>query len=178
MADTEPGSKRPEPSVQREEPGEHRAVFDRFRKVFGNTASTSRDARKRAHREPGSSVPFGGGRDPRGIAEVMGALTSGLGWDSTLARSDLLSSWLEIVGAETAEHSTPVGIEGGALTIRCDSTAWATQLRIMRADIITRISQKYPDAGVLSVRFDGPGVPSWKKGRRTIPGRGPRDTYG
>lgn len=178
MADTDPPSQLPDSAAPLPEQGEHRAVFDRFRRVFGNSATTSRDARKRAHREPGSSVPFGGGRDPRGIAEVMGALTSGLGWDSTLARSDLLSSWQEIVGAETAEHSTPVSIEEGTLTIQCDSTAWATQLRIMRADIITRISQKYPDAGVLSVRFDGPGVPSWKKGRRTIPGRGPRDTYG
>ncbi|MEO7147618.1 MAG: DciA family protein [Terrimesophilobacter sp.] len=158
--------------------GEHRAVFERFRRVFGDASATSRDARKRSHREPGSSTPFGRGRDPHGIAQVMDALTAGLGWDSSLARADLLASWQEIVGVETAEHSSPVGIEEGALTVRCDSTAWATQLRMMRADIITRIGERYPDAGILSIRFDGPGVPSWKKGRRTIPGRGPRDTYG
>jgi len=108
----------------------------------------------------------------------MDALTSDLGWDSTLARTELLESWADIVGAETALHSNPVSIEDGVLTITCDSTAWATQLRIMRADIVTRISERFTEAGVVSVRFDGPGVPSWKKGRRTIPGRGPRDTYG
>ncbi|MGB4918016.1 MAG: DUF721 domain-containing protein, partial [Propionicimonas sp.] len=24
----------------------------------------------------------------------------------------------------------------------------------------------------------GPSAPSWKKGKRSVPGRGPRDTYG
>lgn len=160
------------------ESAEHRAVFARFRRVFGDLSATSRDARRRTRREPGSTVPFGRGRDPHGIADVMDALTAGLGWDSTLARSDLLASWPDIVGEETANHSRPVGIDDGVLTVACDSTAWATQLRIMRADIVTRIGEKFQDAGVISVRFDGPGVPSWKKGRRTIPGRGPRDTYG
>lgn len=158
--------------------GEHVAVFERFRRVFGDRAATSKDARTRAKREPGSSVPFGAGREPKGIAEVVDDLTSKLGWNSPLARSELLASWQEIVGEETAAHSTPVGIEDGLLTVACDSTAWATQLRIMRAQVVTHITERHPDAGVESVRFDGPGVPSWKRGPRSIPGRGPRDTYG
>lgn len=159
-------------------PEEHVAVFQRFRRVFGDGSSRSRDARKRAKREPGSSAPFGNGRDPQGIAEVMDALTARLGWNSSLARSELLASWHEVAGVETAEHSRPVGIDDGVLTVACDSTAWATQLRLMRVQITTQIAQRYPDAGIQSVRFDGPGVPSWKRGPRSIPGRGPRDTYG
>lgn len=157
---------------------EHVAVFQRFRRIFGNASATTRDARTRAKREPGSSTPFGSGRDPKGIAEVVDALTSRLGWNSPLARSELLSSWQDIVGTETADHSTPVGTEDGVLTVSCDSTAWATQLRLMRAQILTHVTERYPDAGIRTLRFDGPGVPSWKRGPRSIPGRGPRDTYG
>ena len=157
---------------------EHIAVFERFRRIFGNRAATSLDARKRSTREPGATTPFGVGRDPRGIAEVMDALTTRLGWNSPLARSEMLASWGELVGEETAAHSSPVGIEEGVLTVSVDSTAWATQLRLMRSQIITHIVQRFPDAGIESIRFDGPGVPSWKKGPRSIPGRGPRDTYG
>lgn len=157
---------------------ESRSVYLRFRKVFGNGASRSSDARKRAKREPGSSAPFGSGRDPEGLGSVMDALTSRLGWNSPLAQSELLASWNEVAGAETAEHSTPVGIEEGVLTVRCDSTAWATQLRLMRVQIATRIADRYPDAGIVQVRFEGPNAPSWKRGPRSIPGRGPRDTYG
>ncbi|HEU4848894.1 MAG TPA: DciA family protein [Terrimesophilobacter sp.] len=166
------------PAVRGEATPEHVAVFQRFRRVFGDASSTSRDARRRAKREPGSSAPFGEGRDPKGIAEVVDALTARLGWNSPLARSELLSSWQDIVGAETAVHSAPVGIEDGVLTVSCDSTAWATQLRLMRSQILTQVSRRYPDAGIRTLRFDGPGVPSWKRGRRSIPGRGPRDTYG
>lgn len=108
----------------------------------------------------------------------MDALTTKLGWSSPLAKSELLASWSAIVGDETAEHSSPVGIEEGVLTVRCDSTAWATQLRLMRVQIMTHIATTFPDAGIASVRFNGPDTPSWKRGPRSIPGRGPRDTYG
>ncbi|MEO7122382.1 MAG: DciA family protein [Lacisediminihabitans sp.] len=161
-----------------EEDSESRAVYQRFRRVFGDGSSRSADARKRAKREPGSSIPFGGGRDPEGLGSVMDALTARLGWNSPLAQSELLASWPQLVGTETAEHSTPVGIDEGLLTVRCDSTAWATQLRLMRVQIATEIAARYPDAGIERVRFEGPGVPSWKRGPRSIPGRGPRDTYG
>lgn len=160
------------------EDSEPRSVYLRFQRVFGNGQSRSRDARKRSQREPGSSVPFGKGRDPHGIGDVMDALTTKLGWKSPLAKSELLASWQDIVGAETAEHSSPAGIEEGVLTVRCDSTAWATQLRLMRVQIMNHIVGQYPDAGILSLRFEGPGAPSWKRGPRSVPGRGPRDTYG
>jgi predicted nucleic acid-binding Zn ribbon protein len=159
---------------------EHVAVYLRFRQVFGEAGSRSNDARKRlkSKKEGGKSVPFGDGRDPFGIDSVLDSLTNRLGWNSSLARADLLASWSEVAGDETAEHSTPVGIEDGVLTVSCDSTAWATQLRLMRGHITTQIALRYPDAGIQSVKFDGPNAPSWKRGLRSIPGRGPRDTYG
>lgn len=158
---------------------EHVAVYLRFRQVFGDASTRSATARKRKkNRKEGASVPFADGRDPQGLADVIDGLTSKMGWTSPLARSGLLISWPAIVGVETAEHSSPQGIEDGVLTISCDSTAWATQLRLMRSQITTTIAQRFPDAGIESVRFEGPNAPSWKRGPRSIPGRGPRDTYG
>ena len=158
---------------------EHVAVYLRFRQVFGDASTRSAAARKRKkNKKEGTSVPFAEGRDPHGLGDVLDGLTSKMGWTSPLARSDLLASWPEIVGTDTAEHSTPDGIAEGVLTVKCDSTAWATQLRLMRSQITTTIAQRFPDAGVESVRFEGPNAPSWKRGPRSIPGRGPRDTYG
>jgi len=158
---------------------EHIAVYLRMRQVFGDPGKRSPDARKRAKKsEPGVTAPFGVGRDPRRIEDILDGLTSRLGWNSSLARAELLASWPDLVGAETAEHSVPLGIEDGALTVQCDSTAWATQLRLMRGQITTSIAARFPDAGIQSVAFQGPDVPSWKRGPRSIPGRGPRDTYG
>lgn len=154
---------------------EHLAVYLRFRRVFGGVRGVA--PRKREKRE-GTSVPFAPGRDPQEIADVIEALTATMGWTSPLARSDLIASWSEIVGQETAAHSDPVGVDEGVLTVRCDSTAWATQLRLMRGQITTTIALRFPDAGIQSVRFEGPNAPSWKRGPRSVPGRGPRDTYG
>ncbi|WP_237280184.1 DUF721 domain-containing protein [Subtercola vilae] len=126
----------------------------------------------------GESVPYGLGRDPRGISSVLDALTGDLGWNGALAKSDLMLAWKEIAGVDTAEHSHPTGITDSVLTVQCDSTAWATQLRHMRTMIMTRIVQEFPEAGIESVRFLAPDAPSWKRGSRSIPGRGPRDTYG
>jgi len=157
---------------------EAQSVYLRFREVFGEPGLRSTTARKRAAKVSGATLPFGEGRDPRGLSSVIDGLTTTLGWTSPLARSELLASWADIVGAETAEHSTPIAIDDGILVAQCDSTAWATQLRLMRTTITTHIVNKYPDAGITSIRFEGPNAPSWKKGPRSIPGRGPRDTYG
>ncbi len=158
---------------------EHIEVYLRMRALFGDPANRTTDARKRAKKKKeGGSKPFGAGRDPRGIDDILDGLTARLGWTSPLARAQLLDSWPELAGVETAQHSEPVSIEDGVLVVRCDSTAWATQLRLMREQITTSIAQRFPDAGIRSVKFDGPNAPSWKSGPRSIPGRGPRDTYG
>lgn len=157
---------------------EHVAVWLRFRRIFGDGRARSAVARQAKTTKEPKSVPFGGGRDPLGIADVMDALTVQLGWSSSLARSELLLSWASIVGDETAAHAEPIGIEDGKLTVRCDSTAWAQQLRLMRAQVTTAIAKRFPEAGIDAIEFLGPDAPSWKRGPRSIPGRGPRDTYG
>jgi predicted nucleic acid-binding Zn ribbon protein len=158
---------------------EHVAVYLRMRAIFGDPGKRSPDARKRAKKsKEATSAPFGAGRDPKGIDDILAGLTARLGWTSSLAKAELLASWSELAGEETAQHSEPISIEDGVLVVRCDSTAWATQLRLMRREITTNIATRFPDAGIESVKFEGPNAPSWKRGPRSIPGRGPRDTYG
>lgn len=136
--------------------------------------------RKRRRRviDDDEHAPFSPGRDPKGIGDVLINWVKQAGWEPELAREDLVRQWDEVAGAETAAHTRPVALERGILTVQCDSTAWAKQLRMMRAQIVTRIEERYPQAGVEDVRFVGPDVPSWKWGPRAVPGRGPRDTYG
>lgn len=170
-------SERPEGADARM--SEPASVYLRFKALFGGTGATGGTyKRRRRAADDAESVPFGVGRDPRGLGSVMDSLTAELGWNSPLARSEILASWPQLVGDETARHSDPVGIEDGVLTVRCESTAWATQLRLMRSELLKHIATRYPDAGIETIRFQGPDAPSWKRGPRSIPGRGPRDTYG
>jgi predicted nucleic acid-binding Zn ribbon protein len=150
-------------------------TYQHFRELFGGDRPRPR-ANRRAPRA--GSEPFTPGRDPKPIADTIDVLSGELGWSAPLSQSDLLSSWAEVAGEETAKHSEPIAIEKGMLQVRCESTAWATQLRMMRTQLIARIAEQYPDAGVETIRFQGPDAPTWKYGPRSVPGRGPRDTYG
>ena len=137
-----------------------------------------RGRRKKRRTDDEDKLPFAPGRDPKGLGDVMADLTKQAGWDASLAREDLVLQWEQVTGAETARHASPVSLSGGILTVQCDSTAWAKNLQLMRAQIVTQLQRSFPDAGVENVRFVGPDVPSWKWGPRAVPGRGPRDTYG
>lgn len=137
-----------------------------------------RTRRRRRRRDDDENLPFTPGRDPKGIGDAVADLTRQAGWDSQLAREDLVLQWEQVAGAETARHASPVALSDGLLTVQCDSTAWAKNLQLMRGAIVTEISRRFPEAGVQNVRFIGPDVPSWKWGPRAVPGRGPRDTYG
>ena len=63
---------------------EHVSVYLRFRQVFGDATSRSpmarkREKKKREKRVEGASVPFGAGRDPLGLSDVIDGLTSNMG---------------------------------------------------------------------------------------------------
>ncbi|WP_296195246.1 DciA family protein [uncultured Microbacterium sp.] len=134
--------------------------------------------RKRRFDPSDENQPFTPGRDPLGLGDAVDTLTREAGWGASLAREDVLLQWTQVAGEETAAHARPMGLEHGVLTVRCDSTAWAKQLSYLRGELITRMREAHPEAGIEQVRFVGPDAPSWKWGHRTVPGRGPRDTYG
>ncbi len=158
---------------------EHLALYRRLQRLFGDPTLRSTDGRRRRRAaDAATSEPYGLGRDPRGVGDVLEAMASARGWESPIARAELLASWAEIVGPETAAHAAPLGIEDGVLTVQCDSTAWAQQLRLMQATVLNSIAERFPDAGVETTRFLAPNAPSWKHGPKAVPGRGPRDTYG
>jgi len=48
----------------------------------------------------------------------------------------------------------------------------------MQAEILGNINKQFGTLQIEQVKFVGPQAPSWKKGLRSVPGRGPRDTYG
>lgn len=137
-----------------------------------------RRRRRRGGAGDDENQPFTPGRDPHGLGDVLSNLTRESGWDPQLAREDVVRAWDEVAGADTAKRTRPVAFHDGVLTVQADSTAWAKQLQLMRGHILTEITRRFPEAGVETVRFIGPDVPSWKWGPRAIPGRGPRDTYG
>ncbi|HET6240646.1 MAG TPA: DciA family protein, partial [Arthrobacter sp.] len=57
-------------------------------------------------------------------------------------------------------------------------TAWATQLRLLSISLLEKFRTELGDGVVTRIQVLGPAAPNWRKGLRTVNGRGPRDTYG
>ena len=90
----------------------------------------------------------------------------------------MLGRWESVVGSDIAAHAQPTTLRDGVLAVTAESTAWATQLRLMQSQILGRIAAAVGHGVVTSLRITGPAAPSWRKGERHVSGRGPRDTYG
>lgn len=150
---------------------EAQRVYQRLRGKFGGYRSAP-------SRPSGASEPFGSSRDPGSMADALGELTQMMGWAPRLARADLVEQWADMVGDDVATHASPSAFRDGVLEVECDSSAWATQLRLMKKSVLQALHEKFPDAGVSDIAVKAPGAPSWKHGSRSVPGRGPRDTYG
>lgn len=95
-----------------------------------------------------------------------------------MAVASVHARWPTLVGPDIAAHCAPVTLRDGELTVTAESTAWATQLRLLAHDLQRRISSDLGPGVVRRVYVRGPTAPSWGRGRLRVRGAGPRDTYG
>lgn len=124
------------------------------------------------------SGPGPDSRDPQPFGPAASELARSRGWSGRVAEGAVFGRWPGVVGEGIAAHATPTSLNDGVLTISAESTAWATQLRMVQAQVLAKIADAVGDGVVKSLKIVGPVAPSWRKGRYHIAGRGPRDTYG
>ena len=118
-------------------------------------------------------------RDPKLLSAAVEDLVRSKGWATDINVHTLLARWALLVGTANAAHSQPEAYADAVLTVRTDSTAWATQLRLMAPQLVALLNDHLGEGTITRVTILGPDAPSWKKGRRSVrDGRGPRDTYG
>ena len=115
--------------------------------------------------------------EPQPLGQLINDLVSQREWNDGLSEGEIFVKWREVVGDEVAAHCEPVEIKEAKLIIKCDSTAWATQLNLIKNQVLQSVQKIAP--GIKALEILGPNAPSWRRGLRTIQGfQGPRDTYG
>lgn len=124
------------------------------------------------------SGPGPDARDPQTFSAATRDLAQSRGWSKQVAEGSVMGQWETVVGDQIADHAVPTSLRDGVLTVSAESTAWATQLRMVQAQLLAKIAAAVGDGVVTSMKIQGPVAPSWRKGNRSVPGRGPRDTYG
>ena len=118
-------------------------------------------------------------RDPQTLGSTLGRLVAERGWETPVAVGGVIGRWDAVVGPDIAGHCVPVTFDEGVLTVRAESTAWATQVRLLVPTLMRRLAEEVGEGTVTSVLVHGPTAPSWRRGNRVAPGsQGPRDTYG
>lgn len=117
-------------------------------------------------------------RDPQPLGRLASRVATDHGWAERLAGGNVFGKWAKLVGEDVAEHAKPITLSDGELTVQADSTAWATQLRLLQRELIKRIAAGVGDGVVKKLKVQGPQAPNWRFGPKHAPGRGPRDTYG
>lgn len=130
-------------------------------------------------RRGGYSGPAPDATDPQPIGELLAGYVGDRGWRRPLDQARVFADWAGLVGPDVAAHCQPATLRDGELTVRAQSTAWATQLRLLSGTLLARIVAEVGPDVVAKIVITGPTGPSWRHGRFTVPGaRGPRDTYG
>lgn len=143
----------------------------------GKPRKTSSTFRRRTVTKSSGARPDD--RDPQLLDQAMGRLIANHGWELDLKVQGVFGRWAELVGDEVAGHCTPETFADGQLVVRTDSTAWATQLKLLAPTVVRRLNEELGHGTVTLIEVLGPHLPSWTKGRLSSrDGRGPRDTYG
>src|SRR5206468_9707166 len=90
-----------------------------------------------AHPAPsGSSGAHPDDRDPKLLGAALERLVESKGWTTEIGVHSLLARWPALVGPDLAGHSHPESYADSVLTVRTDSTAWASQLRALAPNLV------------------------------------------
>ena len=146
---------------------------------MGRPAKSDRRRPAARHRRGGYSGAGPDELDPQRIGGVLSGLFAERGWQRPVTEARVFADWPGLVGADVARHCTPAALRDGELRITAESTAWATQLRLMTSTLLARLVAELGPEVVTRISVTGPTGPSWKHGAWSVRGaRGPRDTYG
>ncbi|WP_344628917.1 DUF721 domain-containing protein [Streptomyces glaucosporus] len=121
------------------------------------------------------------GRDPLPLGAAIERLKTERGWEMPMAVGGVMGRWPELVGPDLARHCVPQSYDEQArvLSVRCDSTAWATQVRLLAPQLVARLNADLGQGTVKLIKVRGPEAPDTRHGPLRAPGsRGPGDTYG
>jgi predicted nucleic acid-binding Zn ribbon protein len=176
-----------QPDQQPEAPPEHAADGLDLARTLARVTARSTPGRKSAARRTTARAPRTGrvsgahpdDRDPQTLDAALTRVVDDHGWQVDLKVASMFARWGELVGSEIGSHSRAESFADGKLVVRTDSTAWATQLRLLAPSVVRRLNDDLGHGTVVVIEVLGPHAPSWKHGTRSVrDGRGPRDTYG
>jgi predicted nucleic acid-binding Zn ribbon protein len=113
--------------------------------------------------------------DPQPLRTAIDGLLGDQGWRTAAAVGSVFGRWDHIAGRDLAAHTRPERFSDGEVVVIADSTAWATQVRLLASTLVRRLNEELGDGTVRRVIVRGPAPPRlagpWRV-RGTRPYRG------
>ncbi len=82
---------------------------------------------------------------PRPLAGALDSFSRTHAPQTLLARVQAV--WSEVVGQVIADEAQPVSERGGAVTVVCRSSAWASELELLAPELLDKLNAALGDAG-------------------------------
>ncbi len=126
--------------------------------------------------------PRRGGRtrreDPQPLSIALDGLLGDQGWRTAAAVGSVFGRWDQLVGPDVAAHTRPERFSDGELVVIADSSAWATQVRLLTSAVLRRLNEELGHGTVTRVVVRGPAPPRRMGPLRVRGSRQHTDDYG
>ena len=97
--------------------------------------------------------------DPQPLSTALDGLLRDQGWRLAAAVGSVFGRWDQLVGPDVAAHTRPERFGDGELVVIADSAAWATQVRLLAANLVRRLNEELGHGTVTRVVVRGPAPP-------------------
>jgi len=97
-----------------------------------------------------ASVP---GVGPTRVGDVLGDVLKQHGVDKQVRRAGVLEMWPEIVGEKLARVTRVKGVDNDTLFVEVRSSAWLTELSMLKGEVLERVNARIADAPVARIVF-------------------------
>jgi len=87
--------------------------------------------------------------EPHPVGRTLDRIVRRFGGATINSLDRVFSHWDDVVGPAVAAHARPLSLRDGVLAVAVDNPAWATQLRLLGNDLLTRLSEA-AGAGVVT----------------------------
>ena len=89
----------------------------------------------------------------KAIKEILQISLKQLNLESVTQVGRLQDFWERIVGRAIAQNSEPVALKSGCLTVWVKSPTWASELSLMKLEILRKVQETEDSAGIKDIRF-------------------------
>ena len=87
------------------------------------------------------------------IAGAIKKLIKKKGLEKGINQQKAVEVWEEVVGQKIKEHTEPLEVKFGVLTVKATNPVWRQELQFQKNDIIKSINKKLIKATIKDVRF-------------------------